>query len=535
MRSQVLAMGRHEETEAEGAGASQGTRFLFSSMTETLARRFTLLRVPSYFYRVDPRTALRVAIDILREADFCLFGLPPNPSDLDPFFLVREQLQRQTPFVYMPLGEFPRGAWWYRHLHRRFGLRDLILFSSQADKAVYDRLVAVAPARAAVIPFGIRTRQFRPQHDLRRKTRQQLGLKEEEVVLVYHGRITAEKNVHAVLSLGRRLARDRPQMRLWIIGTLPTDSPMAALIRHLVRDPALASRTTFWGNLAPAALPRMLAAADIAITLTLNGDENFGYSTVEAMACGLPAIGTDWGGLKDTIDDGVTGFRVPTVITASGVAFDHFSAWRSVLALLDNRELRLSMGAAARERAARHFELSGFADALATKIKGLDATEGAAPPPHVWTELGQRLTKTFAADSKANPAYPLALRVPAGPMLMRDHPLMREVVEPYASPGRESKRDDLLMLATEFLRLDSTGLRSTDPRYVFERRVVTAAERAVIAYLRRRRAADLSGIERCAAGSFERAALGRAVEALTHAGIIIAAAKSKNAVAVAIR
>ena len=189
------------------------------------------------------------------------------------------------------------------------------------------------------------------------------------------------------------------------------------------------------------------------------------------------------------------------------------------------------MGAAARERAVRCFELGGFADALAAKIESLVTKEGAAPPQHTWTELGRRLNRAFEAEGEANPAHLLALRVPAGPTLMRDHPIMREVIEPYASPGRPSGHDDLLMLATQFLRLDSVGLHSTDPRYAFDRRSVTAAERAVIACPRRRGEADLSDIERHAADSPDRTALGHAVKALKRAGVIVASAAHTSEVA----
>lgn len=50
----------------------------------------------------------------------------------------------------------------------------------------------------------------------------------------------------------------------------------------------------------------MICLADIGINLTTLISENFGYTPVEMQACGLPVIGTDWGGLKDTIVDNVT-------------------------------------------------------------------------------------------------------------------------------------------------------------------------------------------------------------------------------------
>ena len=92
-----------------------------------------------------------------------------------------------------------------------------------------------------------------------------------------------------------------------------TGNGLTETFRELLRAEQLEERVLFWGNLPREGIPRVLGAADIGINLTLNRDENFGYSTVEAMAASLPVIGTDWGGLKDTIEDGVTGFRVPTV------------------------------------------------------------------------------------------------------------------------------------------------------------------------------------------------------------------------------
>jgi hypothetical protein len=55
-------------------------------------------------------------------------------------------------------------------------------------------------------------------------------------------------------------------------------------------------------------------AADIFCLLSDNIQESFGLAPVEALAAGLPVVGSDWNGLRDTIAHGITGFRVPTTI-----------------------------------------------------------------------------------------------------------------------------------------------------------------------------------------------------------------------------
>ena len=530
----VLVLGRHARTETDGE-ASPGTRFLFSSLEDALSRHFTLLPVPRSFYQADRREALRVAIDLVQRADACLLGLPPGPSDLDPFFVVRERLQKAIPFVYMPLGEFPRGAWFYRHLHRLLGPRDLLAFSSHADREIHRALVASFPGRVAVIPFGIRTDHFRPRPRSRQTTRRRLGLNDDDVVFVYHGRITAEKNVHAVLALGRRLVRKHANMRLWIVGALPASAPLRRLLRDLLRDdPVLAARTTLWGEVLPQALPRLLTAADIAISLTLNGDENFGYGVVEAMACGLPVIGTGWGGLKDTIEHGVTGFQVPTYLTPSGVALDQLSAWHSAVELLVARDRRLRMGAAARDRAVRRFGLGRFAGTLSNQIARLiDSGEvdscAHVPTAHGWTELGERLMQGFITHEPTNTARALALPVPPGPTLFRDHPVMRDVLRPYASPQRPAPGAEAVILATEFLHLGRAGTRSLDPRYHFCPRDLTAADRRIVNHLRRHFHATLASLEHDLAGSLDPVAIRDAVRALRGAGITLAVSRPDQA------
>lgn len=48
-------------------------------------------------------------------------------------------------------------------------------------------------------------------------------------------------------------------------------------------------------------------------------DEDFGMSPVESMACGVPVIGVDEGGLKETVIDGKTGFLLPKDITVEDI------------------------------------------------------------------------------------------------------------------------------------------------------------------------------------------------------------------------
>ena len=67
---------------------------------------------------------------------------------------------------------------------------------------------------------------------------------------------------------------------------------------------------------------RIAWAADVVCSLSDNIQETFGIVPIEAMAAGLPVVVTDWDGYKDTIRDGVDGFRIPTIAPKPGLAGD---------------------------------------------------------------------------------------------------------------------------------------------------------------------------------------------------------------------
>jgi glycosyltransferase involved in cell wall biosynthesis len=64
------------------------------------------------------------------------------------------------------------------------------------------------------------------------------------------------------------------------------------------------------------------AAADIFISLADNIQETFGLTPIEAMASGLPVVVTDWDGYKDTVRDGIVGFRLATWMPRPGQGDD---------------------------------------------------------------------------------------------------------------------------------------------------------------------------------------------------------------------
>jgi len=135
------------------------------------------------------------------------------------------------------------------------------------------------------------------------------------------------------------LVRRRIPARLILVG----DGPQRALAEQLVEENGLAAQTTYLGNVA--AIETLLPIADL--FLLPSDAESFGLAALEAMACGVPVIGTAKGGLPEVVDDGKEGFLRP-VGDVEGMA-------DAALSLLDDPPLWKRFSEAARLRALREF------------------------------------------------------------------------------------------------------------------------------------------------------------------------------------
>jgi len=124
------------------------------------------------------------------------------------------------------------------------------------------------------------------------------------------------------------------------------------------------------------------ASADVFCSLSDNIQETFGIVPIEAMAAGLPVVVSDWDGYKDTVRDGVDGFRIQTMAPAKGLGndlahrhalgidnYDHYCGYSSSLISVDvvgvanafvelfsSEELRKKMGSSGKERALKEYD-----------------------------------------------------------------------------------------------------------------------------------------------------------------------------------
>ena len=237
-----------------------------------------------------------------------------------------------------------------------------------------------------VIPLGIHCEDFAFSPEARNQARVSLGIADDEVAALFAGRLSINGKAHpfpmyaALEAVGQATGR-----RLAIVHAgqfFNTAAEQAFLSAVAQFCPSV--RAIFVDGKDAERYRDAWRAADIFMSLSDSIQETFGLTPVEAMAAGLPVLVTDWNGYKDTVRDGVDGFRVATWVPRPGTGgimalnyeagrldYDGYLSQASTSVSIDmemlvgrltdlviDGDLRRRMGAAGQEHARRTFDWS---------------------------------------------------------------------------------------------------------------------------------------------------------------------------------
>ncbi len=240
--------------------------------------------------------------------------------------------------------------------------------------------------RLPIIPLGVDCDEFSPPEGAaaaRATERARLGIGAEEFVLLYVGRLNHLEKANPLamyLAAEQAALRTGRKLRLIQAGWFASEATeqafrqgaqvLAPSIAHLFLDGRLAENRRVW------------FAADAFISLVDNFQESFGLTPIEAMAAGLPVVVSDWDGYRDTVRDGIDGFRIATATLPPGlgeaIAFLYAAGYgghaglvgvasqstsvhpalaaNAIVKLIEDEALRARMGEAGRARARETYD-----------------------------------------------------------------------------------------------------------------------------------------------------------------------------------
>jgi glycosyltransferase involved in cell wall biosynthesis len=189
---------------------------------------------------------------------------------------------------------------------------------------------------ATMIPNGVDPDRFNPGPST---TRARLGIGADEVVVLLARRLV-EKN--GVTWFARALGplKDKA-FKVAVAGEGAERAGMEAVLA----ENGMLDRTIFLGSIANTAMPDLYRAADLSVLPSLA--EATSIAGLEAMATGLPLVGTNVGGIPTILEDKTTGLLVPPR--------DPDAMANALGLLISDADLRRRMGAAARAKVEREF------------------------------------------------------------------------------------------------------------------------------------------------------------------------------------
>lgn len=148
-----------------------------------------------------------------------------------------------------------------------------------------------------IIPNGVNIEKFELRsmsYELREKIRKELELEEKDIALITTSRLNMKNGVEDVIKALPKLSEN---IKFIILGTGELEKKLKKLARNL----KVSKRVTFLGLVSFDDIPKYLKACDIFIRPSLS--EGMGNSFIEAMAAGIPVIGTPVGGIIDFLKD----------------------------------------------------------------------------------------------------------------------------------------------------------------------------------------------------------------------------------------
>lgn len=229
-----------------------------------------------------------------------------------------------------------------------------------------------------VIPLGTDVDQFQPVDRSEARKRSELPM--DHLIFLYVGRFSTHYKMDLcplMLAFSQVLANNDGRRMSLVLAGDDIQHNLAPKLRQFGNDLGLGDKLVIRPNITNEEKRQLYSAGDVFVSLSDNVQETFGVTIIEAMSAGLPVIGSDWNGYKETIEHGNTGFLVPTYWAdcvdiesrlaslrstmevhrrlAEVVSVDMKSLVEYIELMSRNASMRQEMGEAGRRRVLRHY------------------------------------------------------------------------------------------------------------------------------------------------------------------------------------
>ena len=305
------------------------------------------------------------------------------------FFQARRQANSSVPAILLSYGLGTRGLLQIWEWRKELQQGDAFICPSTADLAATMVHLKSDQIRLLHVPYPIPDSYFHNQDNYMEAadvlSRFGIDAHSQTSWVLYSGRLNQQKNIHLALRVVHDLVQMNFSVGFLIVGKEDTsgfpelnwdNSGYENDLRQLAEELQIQDRVYFLGTVDRKTMYDLYHCVDIHLTCSTFRTEDFGFVSIEAMACGVPTVSTSWGGFWDTVQHGITGYHVPVHLTPAGFRVDWRTAALRIARILSDKELRLYLKRCCQAYARAHFTQRLFQERMLEIIERLVQQRG---------------------------------------------------------------------------------------------------------------------------------------------------------------